>query len=62
MLHVTLKRVVCYFDGGGVVLWRGWCVTLKMGMCCFDDSVFGFLQIEVIMIVATFWVYIFFKF
>ena len=25
----SLKRVVWYFEEGGVVLWRGWCGTLK---------------------------------
>ena len=32
----TLKRVVWYFEEGGVVLWRGWCGTLKKVMWYFE--------------------------
>ena len=33
---VTLKRVLCYFEEGGVVLWRGWCGTLKRAVWYFE--------------------------
>ena len=29
-LYATLKMVMWYFEEGDVVLWRGWCGTLKM--------------------------------
>ena len=35
---MLLKRVVCYFEEGGVVLWRGWCVTLKRVVWYFKEG------------------------
>ena len=34
----TLKRVVWYFEEGGVVLWRGWCGTLKRVVRYFEEG------------------------
>ena len=35
----TLKRVIWYFEEGGLVLWRGWCVTLKRAVWYLVDKV-----------------------
>ena len=35
---VTLKRVVCYFEEGGVELLRGSCGTLKRVMWYFEEG------------------------
>ena len=34
----TLKRMVWYFEEGGVVLWRGWCGSLKRVVLYFEDG------------------------